>query len=169
MKRTLIAVLTLLALTVGATSSFAAFAAGVPIQGKVDILAGGHNDADSYKCALYVQANATTMNSTATTYSTTGEIANGSGGTAGYTAGGVSVTRSTTIASGTKAVASFANCVFTTLTTPSGGVDAYVIYNTTNSNKIIYIGALGSTSSTNSTLTVTMPTQDSTTGLIRLP
>lgn len=124
---------------------------------------------DKYMCALYTQAGATGMNATATVYGTTGEIINGTGGTAGYTAGGVEVARLATVASGTKGVASFANPTFATLTTPAGGVDAWVIYNASQGNKIIEIGALATPlQCTAATGTITMPTQDSTTGVLRL-
>jgi hypothetical protein len=145
-----------------------AFLDCVTTQAKVDKDAGVHADADVYKCALIVQANATDMDANATTFTgVTGQIATGVDGCAGYTAGGVVVARNATAANGGKSIIDFADPTFTGLTTPATPPDGYVIYNTSKSNKILRIGAIAPTSCTNGTLTITMPVPDATTGFIR--
>jgi len=122
---------------------------------------------DNYFCALYTQAGATTMNASATVYSTTGEVS----GT-GYTAGGFAVTRNASGTSSTSGIADFVDPSIPSVTLT--GVDAYVIYNKSQGNKIFYIGLLAAAlSPTAGTLTIIMPPSgggapDSTNALIRI-
>jgi hypothetical protein len=116
---------------------------------------------DTVKAALYLAA--ATVNSTTTAYSATNE----SSGT-GYTAGGVTVTNATTpTTSGTTAFwTPSASIVYTTITIAA--TDAVLLYNSTQSNKAIAVYTFSSQTITAGTLTLTMPTNDATTGLLRI-
>jgi len=118
--------------------------------------------ADSFKAALYLAS--ATVNASTTAYSATNEVS----GT-GYTAGGVAVTFGTAPASsGTTAyLTPSANIVFTSVTLATA-FDAVLIYNSTQSNKAVSVHTFGSQTVTAGTFTLTMPTNDSSTGLIRL-
>ncbi len=120
---------------------------------------------DSLKAALFFVS--ATINAATTAYSTTGEVTNTSG--TGYTAGGVAVTNANAPAtSGTTAYwTPSANFVWTALTVTTA-FDAVLIYNDTQSDKAIAVYTFGSQTITAGTLTLTMPTNDATTGLLRI-
>lgn len=139
---------------------------------KGELLVGHHNfgtgvtrgstAADTFKAALYLAS--ATYNASTTAYSATGEVS----GT-NYTAGGVTVTNGNAPAtSGTTAYwtpsASFA---WTTVTL-STSFDACLLYNSTQSNKAVSVHTFGATTITAGNFTLTMPTNDASTGLIRL-
>jgi len=113
------------------------------------------------KAALYL-ASATTNGSNAT-YTATGEVT----GT-NYTAGGVSVTNGNNagLTSTTAYWTPSASIVYTTVTL-STAFDAVMIYSTTDSDRNIGVFTFGSQTVTAGTLTLTMPTNDATTGLVR--
>jgi len=118
--------------------------------------------ADTLKAALYLAS--ATVNAATTAYSATGEVSG-----AGYTAGGVTVTNANApAATGTTAYwtpsASFA---WTTVTLGTA-FDAVLIYNSTQSNKAVAVYTFGSQTVTAGNFTLTMPTNDATTGLLRL-
>lgn len=122
---------------------------------------------NSYKAALYLAS--ATYNASTTAYSTTGEVS----GT-GYTAGGVAVTNGTsplsTNASATAGVAYWtpsASITYTTVTLTTA-FDAVLIYNNTNSNRAVSVHTFGSQTVTAGTFTLTMPTNNTTSALIRL-
>ena len=116
---------------------------------------------DSLKAALYL-ASATTGPANAA-YTVTGEAS----GT-GYTAGGIAVTNATTPStSGTTGIwTPSASLVYTTVTL--GSVDAVMIYNSTQSNKAIEVCTFTAQAPTAATLTLTMPSNDSTNALLRI-
>jgi len=118
--------------------------------------------ADTFKAALYVTT--ATVNAATTAYSSTNEVT----GT-NYTAGGVTVTFGTAPSStGTTAfITPSASIVYTTVTL-STSFDCVLIYNSTQSNKAVSVHTFGSQTVTAGTFTLTMPTNDSSTGLIRL-
>ncbi len=118
-------------------------------------------DGKTLKAALYL-ASATT-NGTNTVYTATGEVS----GT-NYTAGGVSVTNANTagLTSTTAFWTPSASIVYTTVTL-STAFDAVMIYSTTDSNRNLGVYTFGSQTITAGTFTLTMPTNDATTGLIR--
>lgn len=118
--------------------------------------------ADTFKAALYVAT--ATVNAATTAYSATNEVS----GT-GYTAGGVTVTMATApSATGTTAfITPSASIVYTTVTL-STSFDAVLIYNSTQSNKAVSVHTFTAQTVTAGTFTLTMPTNDATTGLIRL-
>lgn len=139
---------------------------------KVDLLNGihafgtsvtrGSTAADSFKAALYLSS--ATVNASTTTYSSTGEVTG-----SGYTAGGVVVTNATApTSSGTTAYwTPSASIVYTTVTV--GPTDAVLIYNDTSAtDKAVAVYTFSAQTVTAGTLTLTMPTNDASTGLLRI-
>ena len=118
--------------------------------------------ADTFKAALYLAS--ATVNATTTAYSATNEVS----GT-GYTAGGVAVTFGTAPSSTSTAafLTPSASIVYTTVTLTTA-FDAVLLYNSSQSNKAVSVHTFGSQTVTAGTFTLTMPTNDSSTGLIRL-
>jgi len=125
------------------------------------------NTVDTFKAALYVTT--ATVNAATTAYSATNEVS----GT-GYTAGGITVTNATaptaTNSSSTAGVAYWtpsANLVYSgvTLTT---AFDTVLIYNSTQNNTAVSVHTFGSQTITNGTFTLTMPSNTTTTALLRL-
>jgi intracellular septation protein A len=118
--------------------------------------------ADSFKAALYLAS--ATVNATTTAYSATNEVS----GT-GYTAGGVAVTFGTapSSTSTTAFITPSASIVFSGVTLATA-FDAVLLYNSSQSNKAVSVHTFGSQTVTAGTFTLTMPTNDSSTGLIRL-
>jgi hypothetical protein len=118
-------------------------------------------DSKTLKAALYL-ASATT-NGTNSVYTSTGEVS----GT-NYTAGGVSVTNANTagLTSTTAFWTPSASITYTTVTLATA-FDAVMIYSTTDTNRNLGVFTFGSQTVTAGTLTLTMPTNDSTSGLIR--
>jgi len=118
--------------------------------------------ADTFKAALYLAS--ATVNAATTAYSATNEVS----GT-GYTAGGVAVTFGTapSSTSTTAFLTPSASIVFSSVTL-STAFDAVLLYNSSQSNKAVSVHTFGSQTVTAGTFTLTMPTNDSSTGLIRL-
>jgi hypothetical protein len=117
---------------------------------------------DTLKAALFLAS--ATINKSTTAYSATGEVS----GT-NYTAGGVTVTNGNAPANASDVSywtpsASFA---WTTVTL-STAFDCCLLYNSTQSNRAIAAFTFGSQTVTAGNFTLTMPTNDQTTGLIRL-
>jgi len=126
--------------------------------------------ADTFKAALYFAS--ATINASTTAYSTTGEVTNTSG--SGYTAGGVTVTNGTapiaTNSSSTAGVAYWtptASFSWTSLTVTTA-FDSVLVYNSTQSNKAVSVHTFGSQTITAGTFTLTMPSNTTTTALLRL-
>ena len=122
---------------------------------------------DTVKAALYLAS--ATINASTTVYTVTGEVS----GT-GYTAGGVTVTNATaptsTNSSSTAGVGYWtpsASITYTTVTLTTA-FDTVLIYNSTQSNKAISVHTFGSQTITAGTFTLTMPSNTTSTALIRL-
>jgi len=119
---------------------------------------------DTVKAALYLAS--ATKDAGTTNYNTTGEVS----GT-NYTAGGVTVTNGTEPANtGTTAHwTPSASIVYTTVTL-STAFDAVLLYNSSTpaTDNAIAVYTFGSQTITAGTFTLTMPTNDGTTGLLRL-
>ena len=122
---------------------------------------------DTLKAALYLAT--ATVNASTTADSASNEVS----GT-GYSAGGETVTIATapnsTNASSTAGVAFFtpsASITYTTVTLTTA-FDAVLLYNSTQSNKAISVHTFGSQTVTAGTFTLTMPSNTTTTALIRL-
>jgi len=127
----------------------------------------GSSAADTFKAALYLTT--ATINAATTAYSATGEVT----GT-NYTAGGVTVTNATapssTNSSATAGVAYWtpsASITYTTVTL-STAFDTVLIYNSTQSNKAVSVHTFGSQTITAGTFTLTMPSNTTSTALLRL-
>jgi len=122
---------------------------------------------DSFKGALYLTT--ATVNASTTAYSSTNEVT----GT-NYTAGGVAVTFGTpptaTNSSATAGVAFVTPSASITYTnvTLSTAFDAVLIYNSTQSNKAVSVHTFGSQTVTAGTFTLTMPSNTTSTALLRL-
>ena len=110
--------------------------------------------------ALYTSS--ATLGATTTAYTTTNEIT----GT-GYTAGGNTLAVSVSpTSSGTTAYLSFTDTSWTTATFTCRGA---LIYNSTNSNKAVAVFDFGSDKQViGGTFTITFPTADSTSAVIRI-
>jgi hypothetical protein len=138
---------------------------------KGELLVGVHNfgtgviraatTADSFKAALFLAS--ATISAATTAYSTTGEVT----GT-NYTAGGVAVTFTAPSTSGTTAFTTPSASITYTNVTLATAFDCVLIYNTTQSSKAVSVHTFGSQTVTAGTFTLTMPTNDASTGLIRL-
>ena len=122
---------------------------------------------DTLKAALYLAS--ATVNAATTAYSASNEVS----GT-GYVAGGVVVTNATapnsTNTTATAGVAFFtpsASITYTTVTLATA-FDAVLIYNSTQSDKAISVHTFGSQTITAGTFTLTMPSNTTSTALIRL-
>jgi len=125
------------------------------------------NTADTFKAALYVTT--ATLNASTTAYSATNEVS----GT-GYTAGGITVTNATNPtslnSSSTAGVGYWtpsANLVYSTVTLTTA-FDTVLIYNSSQSNKAVSVHTFGSQTITAGTFTLTMPSNTTTTALLRL-
>lgn len=123
--------------------------------------------ADTFKAALYYAS--ATIDAATTAYSTTGEVV----GT-GYTAGGNTITNATvpaaTNSSATAGVAYWtpsASIVYSTITI-STAFDAVLVYNSTQSNKAVSVHTFGSQTITAGTFTLTMPSNTTSSALLRL-
>jgi hypothetical protein len=122
---------------------------------------------DSFKAALYL--NTATVNASTTAYSATNEVT----GT-NYTAGGVAVTFGTpptatnsSTTAGVAFVTPSASITYTNVTLLTA-FDAVLIYNSTQSNKAVSVHTFGNQTVTAGTFTLTMPSNTTTTALIRL-
>lgn len=125
---------------------------------------------NTFKAALYFAS--ATVNAATTAYSTTGEVTNTSG--TGYTAGGVTVTNGTsptaTNSSATAGVAYWtptASFQWTALTVNTA-FDTVLIYNSSASNKAVSVHTFGSQTITAGTFTLTMPSNTTSSALLRL-
>ena len=117
--------------------------------------------ADTFKMALFLAT--ATINADTAAYAATGN----------YTAGGVAVTNGNapSTSGGTGIVAFWtpsASVSWTNLTS-SGAFDCALLYNDTSAtNKAVAVFTFGSQSVTSGNFSLTMPTHDLTTGLIRI-
>jgi hypothetical protein len=139
---------------------------------KVEILGGVHaigtpptratTAKDTFKAALFEDT--ATLDASTTIYSSSGEVSG-----AGYSTGGISVSNANAPAStGTTAYwTPSASLTYSnvTLTTP---FDAVLIYNSSQGDKAVAVYTFGSQTVTSGTFILTMPTNDATTGLLRI-
>lgn len=118
--------------------------------------------ADTIMAALFLAS--ASIGAATATYSSTGEVSG-----AGYSAGGVAVTNAT--APSTSGTTAFwtpsASIVYSTVTL-STAFDCVQFYNSTQGNKAIASYTFGSQTVTAGNFTLTMPTNDATTGLLRI-
>ena len=123
--------------------------------------------ADTFKGALYLTS--ATIDATATAYTATGEVT----GT-NYTAGGVTVTNATapasTNTSSTAGVAYWtpsASISYTNVTLTTS-FNAMLLYNSSQSNKAVGVYTFGNQTITAGTFALTMPSNTTTTALLRI-
>lgn len=123
--------------------------------------------ADTFKAALYLTS--ATVNASTTAYSATNEVS----GT-NYSAGGVTVTNATppssTNSSATAGVGYWtpsASITYTNVTLTTA-FDCVLIYNSSQSNKAVSVHTFGSQTITAGTFTLTMPSNTTSTALLRL-
>lgn len=123
--------------------------------------------ANTFKAALYLAS--ATLNASTTVYSTTGEVT----GT-NYTPGGVTITNATNPASTNSSITAgvgywtpSASITYSNVTL-STAFDTVLIYNSTQSNKAVSVHTFGSQTVTAGTFTLTMPSNSTTTALLRL-
>ena len=139
---------------------------------KVELMQGVHNfgptSPDSFWVALYTSA--ATINASTTAYSTglTGQVANGNG----YTTGGQLLTISQTPTSGNNssgvptAYISFENISWTNATFTARGA---LIYNITEGNKSVAVLDFGADKTVNNdTFTISFPTPDANSAIVRI-
>ena len=136
-----------------------------------ELMTGTHNfttgTGDTFKAALYLSS--ATVNASTTAYSSTGEVT----GT-GYTAGGIAVTNGTspssTNTSSTAGVAYWtpsASLTYSSVTLTTA-FNAVLIYNSSKSNKAVSVHTFGDQTITAGTFTLTMPSNSTSTALLRL-
>ena len=148
----------------------------VPKTFRLDLMNGKHafgasviraaTTKDSFKAALYLVS--ATINADSTAYTATGEVSG-----AGYTATGIAVTNATDpLNTGGTGIVSFwtpsASLAYGTVTLATS-FDCVMIYNDTAAGKnAVSVNTFGATTVSAATFTLTMPTNDLTTGLLRL-
>ena len=120
----------------------------------------GSTVADTFKAALY--AATATINAATTAYSATGEVT----GT-GYTAGGVTFAWVAPASTGTTAFTT-PNASFSWTGATISAFDCVLLYNSTQANRAIAAYTFGSQTVTAGNFSLTMPTNDAVTGLLRI-
>lgn len=121
----------------------------------------GATTKDTFKAALFLAS--ATVNASTTAYSTTGEVT----GT-GYTAGGVTVTNGNLPALDGSTAHWTPSAAFSWTGMTTGSFDCCLIYNSTQSNKAVAAYTFGATTITAGDFNLNMPTNNGTTGLLRL-
>jgi hypothetical protein len=122
----------------------------------------GATTKDTFKAALFLAS--ATINKSTTAYSATGEVS----GT-NYTAGGVTVTNANAPANASDVSYWTPSASFSwTGVTLSTAFDCCLLYNSTQGDKAVAAFTFGSQTVTAGNFTLTMPTNDQTTGLLRL-
>jgi hypothetical protein len=130
----------------------------------------GTSAADTFKAALYLAS--ATINASTTAYTSTGEVTS-----ANYTAGGVNVTNAnpptstnTSATAGTGYWTPSASIVYGSSGSPVtfASFDCVLIYNSTQANKAVSVHTFTAQTVTSGTFTLTMPSNTTSTALLRL-
>jgi len=130
----------------------------------------GTSAADTFKAALYLAS--ATINASTTAYTSTGEVTS-----ANYTAGGVAVTNAnpptstnTSATAGTGYWTPSASIVYGSVGSPVtfASFDCVLIYNSTQSDKAVSVHTFTAQTVTAGTFTLTMPSNTTSTALLRL-
>jgi hypothetical protein len=130
----------------------------------------GTSAADTFNAALYTVG--ATVNASTTAYSSTGEVTS-----TNYTAGGVTITNgnapASTNASATAGVGYWtpsASIVYGSAGSPVtfASFDCVLVYNSTQTNKAVSAHTFTAQTVTSGTFTLTMPSNTTTTALLRL-
>ena len=136
-----------------------------------ELMTGTHNfttsTGDTFKAALYLSS--ATLNASTTAYSATGEVS----GT-GYTAGGITITNGTSptatnssTTAGTAYWTPTASFTYTSVTLTTA-FNCVLVYNSSKSNKAVSVHTFGDQTITAGTFTLTMPSNTTSTALLRL-
>ena len=130
---------------------------------KVELMTGTHNftasSGNSFKLALYTSS--ASLGAATTAYTSSNEAS----GT-NYTATGAALTNVTPVASGTTAIADFADLTFSNATITARGC---LIYNDTNSDKAVAVLDFGGDkTSTAGDFTIQFPAADASNAIIRI-
>jgi len=133
---------------------------------KTELLGGLHDlDTDSIKLALIKASPSGTYNASTTNYSDVTTNSDEASGT-GYTAGGQVLDGATISLSGSTAILTFTDEIFSDVTVSTDGC---IIYNTANSNSAIAVIDFGGTvSATAGDLTIEFPTADASNAIVRI-
>ncbi len=121
----------------------------------------GGTGADTFKAALFLSS--ASRGAGDTVYNTTGEVSG-----SGYSAGGVAFTWVAPTSSGTTAYTTPSASIVYTSVTLSTAFNAVLLYNSTQGDKAVGVFTFGDQTVTAGNFTLTMPTNDSSTGLLRL-
>jgi len=121
----------------------------------------GATTKDSFKAALFYAT--ASLGAATTAYSTTGEVVDAS-----YTAGGVAVTNANAPASSGTTAYWTPSAAFAWTALTAAAFDAVLLYNSTQADKAVAVYTFGSQSITAGNLSLNMPTNDASTGLLRL-
>lgn len=122
----------------------------------------GATTADTFKMALYLAT--ATVNASTTAYSSTNEVSG-----ANYTAGGATVTNASAPAlDGSTAHWTPSASVTWSTVTLSTAFDCALLYNSTQSNRSVAVFTFSSQTVSAGNFTLTMPTNNGTTGLLRI-
>ncbi len=145
-----------------------------PTSEKLELATATHNftitTGNVFKVALIIPSPSGTYGAASVNYSditgNSDEVANGNG----YTTGGFAFTAAQNITPQTSGTTSFwqwsVNPNWTSATFSTAGC---MIYNSSASNKAVYVGSFGGTITvTSGTLTLTMPTNNSSSALLRI-
>ena len=126
--------------------------------------------ADTFKAALYFAS--ATINASTPVYSVTGEVTNTSG--TGYTAGGVTITNANAVTATNSSITAgvaywtpSASFSWTALTITTA-FDSVLVYNSTQNNTAVSVHTFGSQTISAGTFTLTMPSNTTSTALLRL-
>lgn len=139
---------------------------------KVEILGGVHaigtpptratTAKDTFKAALYLAS--ASLGAGTTAYNASGEVSG-----AGYSAGGITVTNAIApSSSGTTAYWTPSASLTYSAVTLTTAFDAVLIYNSTQGDKAVAVYTFGSQTVTAGNFILTMPTNDSSTALLRI-
>ncbi len=130
----------------------------------------GSSAADTFKAALYLAS--ATINASTTAYTSTGEVTS-----TNYTAGGVAVTNAnpptstnTSATAGTGYWTPSASIVYGSSGSPVtfASFDCVLIYNSSQSDKAVSVHTFTAQTVTSGTFTLTMPSNTTSTALLRL-
>jgi hypothetical protein len=132
---------------------------GIHALGTTVVRAG--TGADTWKAALFLVTGS--RGAATTAYSVTDEVSG-----ANYTAGGATFTWVAPTSSGTTAYSTPSATITWSNVTLATAFDAVLLYNSTQSDKALSVHTFGSTTVTAGNFSLTMPTNDASTGLVRL-
>jgi hypothetical protein len=149
-----------LALLLLAVPAFAACTTGIPYQTKADIIAGVHLPTDTYKIATHTSS--ATFGTASTTWSAGATEVSGTN----YTTGGFALAAPTAALYTATGTLDFPDDVNNTITFTGG--ECSVVYNTSKSNKILFIQQHAAVSPAGVTLTYDFPAAGASTSFLRI-